>query len=88
LKLSKLAARLKTGAAAGEAEQAQHALLAADIKRFLDRSVDPMKPIPPPDAPPGAPIGGEPAMVWLAPPPDGWSGASLNQWWLSTQPPM
>src|ERR1700681_3855484 len=37
LKLSKLAARLKAETTASESEQAQHALLAADIKRFLDR---------------------------------------------------
>jgi hypothetical protein len=58
-KLAKLAARLKGETAAGEAEQAQHALLAADIKRFLERPADPARPMPAPDAPPGAPIGGD-----------------------------
>jgi len=69
LKLSKLAARLKAEAPAGEAEQAQHMLLAADITRFLNRPTDPAKPMPAPDAPPGAPIGGDTGSDWLAPPP-------------------
>ena len=57
-KLRKLAARLlRSGAAATEADQAQHALLAADIRRFLDRPAEMMKVMPAPDAPPGAPIG-------------------------------
>ena len=67
-KLGKLAARLKTETAASEAEQAQRSLLAADIKRFLERPADPMRPMPAPDAPPGAPIGEYP-MDWLARPP-------------------
>ena len=80
LKLSKLAARLRSEAAASESEQAQHALLAADIKRFLDRPADPMKPLPAPDAPPGAPIG-DPGMEWLAPPPPcSWTGVHPD-WW-------
>jgi len=66
-KLSKLAVRLKTEAGAGEAEQAQRALLAADIKRFLERPADAARPMPAPDAPPGAPIGGDAGMDWLAP---------------------
>lgn len=75
-KLGKLAARLKSEAPPSEAEQAQHALLAADIKRFLERPADPMKPIPAPDAPPGAPIGGDSGMDWLAPVPMcSWSAA-------------
>jgi hypothetical protein len=69
LKLSKLATRLKSAAPAGEAEQAEHMLLAADITRFLNRSADPAKPIPALDAPPGAPIGGETDNDWLASPP-------------------
>ena len=75
------AIRLKAEAAPAEAEQAQHALLAADIKRFLDRPADPLRPIPAPDAPPGAPIGGDPGMDWLAPAPlCTWSGAH-PAWW-------
>ena len=56
-KLAKLAARLKAAAPTSESEQAQHALLAADIKRFLERPAEPVRPIPAPDSPPGAPIG-------------------------------
>jgi hypothetical protein len=70
LKLSKLAARLKAPLAAkSEADTAQRALLAADIKRFLERPLDPTRPLPhpAPDAPPGAPIG-ELAQDWLARP--------------------
>jgi hypothetical protein len=67
-KLAKLAARLKSEAVASEPEQAQRSLLAADIKRFLDRPADPMRPMPAPDAPPGAPIGESP-LDWLARPP-------------------
>ena len=68
LKLAKLANRLKTESAQAEAEQAQHQLLAADIKRFLERPADPMKPMPAPAPPPGAPIG-DSGMDWLARPP-------------------
>ncbi len=68
LKLTKLAARLKSSASGNEADEAQHALLASDIKRFLDRPGEPIRVIRPPEAPPGAPIG-EPAMDWLARPP-------------------
>jgi len=81
LKLAKLAARLKAEAASGEAEQAQHTLLAADIKRFLERPADPMKPIPAADAPPGAPIGGDTGMDWLAPVPMcDWSSLHPDRW--------
>jgi hypothetical protein len=68
-KLAKLAARLKGELVQGEAEQAQHALLGSDIKRFLDRPGEQLKPITTPDAPPGAPIGGDSGMEWLARPP-------------------
>jgi hypothetical protein len=70
LKLSKLAARLRGDASASEAEQAQHQLLAADIKRFLERPAEVARVMAPPDAPPGAPIGDE-GEDWLAPVP-GW----------------
>ena len=65
-RLSRIAAHPITGTVEGET--AQHLLLAADIKRFLERPADPARPMPAPDAPPGAPIG-EPAMDWLAPAP-------------------
>jgi hypothetical protein len=70
LKLSKLAARLRTAVARTEADTAQRTLIAADIKRFIERPLDPARPIPlpAPDAPPGAPIG-DWEQDWLAPPP-------------------
>ncbi len=80
-KLSKLPARFKSSLA-NEADQAQYALLASDIKRFLERPAETMRMIPAPDAPPGAPIG-EPAMDWLAPAPlCDWSAAHPD-WWTS-----
>src|SRR5262245_25276823 len=70
LKLAKLAARLRAAPAKNEADTAQQTLIAADIKRFIERPGDPARPIPlpAPDAPPGAPIGDMP-LDWLAPPP-------------------
>jgi len=68
LKLSKLAARLKAAVARTEADTAQRTLIAADIKRFLDRPAEAAKMIPAADAPPGAPIG-DPGQDWLARPP-------------------
>ncbi len=70
-KLAKLETRLKGEATQGDAEAAQHALLAADIRRFLERPAEPIKPQWAPDAPPGAPIGGDSGMDWLAKPPMG-----------------
>jgi hypothetical protein len=71
-------------AAAGDAEKAQRTLLAADIKRFLERPGDPMKPIVAPDAPPGAPIGGDTGMDWLAAVPFcNWSDAHPD-WWVES----
>ena len=70
LKLQRLAARLRAvPATKGEADQAQSALLAADIKRFLERpSADPAKIVPAAPAPPGAPIG-DMGQEWLLLPP-------------------
>ncbi len=80
LKLSRLAARLKADSPAAEAELAQHTLLAADIRRFLDRPTDPARPMPAPGAPPGAPIG-DTGMDWLAPVPAcNWS-LDHPDWW-------
>ena len=68
-KLSQLARRLIAPAHTAEPEDvAQDALLAADIKRFLDRPADPARPMPAPPAPPGAPIG-DSGIDWLASPP-------------------
>jgi hypothetical protein len=49
---------------ARDAASAHKALLAADIKRFLERPLAPTTRMDVPAAPPGAPIG-EPAMEWL-----------------------
>ncbi len=68
LKLAKLRARLKGAVTAKEGDQAQNAMLAADIKRFLERPSETMRMIPAPDSPPGAPIGESP-LDWLAPAP-------------------
>ncbi len=80
LKLSKLASRLKSETPAAEAELAQHTLLAADIKRFLERPADPARPMPAPDAPPGAPIG-DPGMDWLASVPGCTWTVAHPDWW-------
>jgi hypothetical protein len=67
MKLSKLATRARTAVSKTEADTAHRTLLAADIKRFLERPAEEMKVIPAPDAPPGAPIGEAP-LDWLARP--------------------
>jgi hypothetical protein len=67
-------------AAATDAEKAARMLLSADIKKFLERPADPTKPIYAPDAPPGAPIGGDTGMDWLAAPMCSWSAAHPD-WW-------
>ena len=88
LKLQKLANRLRTEAGANEAEQAMHSLLASDIKRFLERPAEMARTILPLDAPPGAPIGGDTGMEWLAPPP-GCTGSWANPAnWATYWPPM
>jgi len=71
VKLTKLMARMKTPSPkATELDNAHRALLAGEIRRFLDRPAEAARVIeaPAPDAPPGAPIGDEP-MDWLATPP-------------------
>jgi hypothetical protein len=69
LKLQKLAARLRAEVGRTESDQAQHTLIAADIKRFLERPVaEGSRVIPAAPAPPGAPIGDMP-QDWLARPP-------------------
>ena len=67
-KLSKLEARLRSATVKSDADGAQNALLAADIKRFLERPAEPRKLQPAPDAPPGAPIGDGEGVDWLARP--------------------
>jgi hypothetical protein len=54
--LRRLQSRMQSpSTAAAEAAHAQ--LIAADIKRFLERPMEPAKPITAPEIPPGAPIG-------------------------------
>jgi hypothetical protein len=68
LKLQRLADRLRADAGKPEADIAQHTLLAADIKRFLERPANAWTMLPAAPAPPGAPIGDVP-QDWLARPP-------------------
>ena len=70
LRLGRLAARVRTvpgPAVNNDAEVAQRTLLAADIKRFLERSQEAAGVIPAAPAPPGAPIG-DPGEDWLSAP--------------------
>jgi len=79
-KLQRLIAGTQASATT-DAEKAQQALLAADIKRFIERPADPGKPIYAPDAPPGAPIGGDTGMDFLAPVPVcSWSPDHPDRW--------
>jgi len=78
LKLTRLAARFRAETGATEEDRAQHTLMAADIKRFLERPAEPTKLMPEADAPPGAPIG-DPGMDWLAPLP-GCTWSPLRPW--------
>jgi hypothetical protein len=69
MKLQRLAARARVTTGKAEADVANDTLLAADIKRFLERPVaDTARVIPAAPAPPGAPIGEMP-QDWLARPP-------------------
>ncbi|TAK16764.1 MAG: DUF5117 domain-containing protein [Acidobacteria bacterium] len=67
LRLQKLAARLRAAPAASEGDAAQNALLAADIKRFLERGYESAPIVPAAPAPPGAPIG-DLGQDWLSSP--------------------
>jgi hypothetical protein len=86
-KLQKLAARLRAEAGRSESDQAQHTLIAADIKRFLERpAADQQKVIPASPAPPGAPIG-DMGQDWLAAPTwCVWDGNAPSAW-MYYQPP-
>jgi hypothetical protein len=64
MKLQRLGARLRTPSA-NELDASHHALLAADIKRFLERPAETWRMLPAPPAPPGAPIGGDIPQNWL-----------------------
>jgi hypothetical protein len=65
-KLADLANRLQTvvSGQGDESDIAHSALVYSDIKRFLDRTMDPVRQPAAPAPPPGAPIG-EPAQTWL-----------------------
>ncbi len=87
MKLQKLAARLRAEVGRSEADVAQHALLAADIKRFLERPAETGKLLPAAPAPPGAPIG-DVDQNWLATPAwCVWDAVSPSAW-LMYEPPM
>jgi Met-zincin/Domain of unknown function (DUF5117) len=74
LRLSMLARRLAEPMTRTEGDQAQHALLAADIKRFLERPAPTATMLPAAAQPPGAPIG-DTGMDFLGlAPVCGWSG--------------
>ncbi|MBY0494315.1 MAG: zinc-dependent metalloprotease [Cyanobacteria bacterium] len=86
LKLDRMRARSATAGAAAtmaEGERAHRNLLAADIKRFLERPVvDQMggRIVPPSPAPPGAPIG-DMGQNWLARPSQcEWDEVSPEMW--------
>jgi uncharacterized protein DUF4953/uncharacterized protein DUF5117 len=88
LKLTKLATRLRTTTAKTDADTANRTLLAADIKRFIERPIDLARPIPlpAPDAPPGAPIG-DAGEDWLAPPP-AYGGSRAFSWEFWIEEPL
>ena len=67
LKLLRLATRLRAEAGKSEADLAQHTLLAADIKRFLEHPAEVANMIVTAGAPPGAPIG-DVGEDWLGAP--------------------
>src|SRR5260221_2938652 len=74
LRLQRLASRLRAETGKSDADLAQHTLLSADIKRFLERSSEAAAIIPAAPAPPGAPIG-DSGQNWLAAPSwCGWDG--------------
>jgi hypothetical protein len=68
LRLEKLRERLdESSSSSDDAERAHRRLLASDIGRFLERPSEPIAPVYTSTAPPGAPIGGDVGMEWLAP---------------------
>ena len=68
LRLQRLASRLSRSAGQSEADVAQNALLAADIKRYLEHPGEVPSLLAAAPAPPGAPIG-DIGEEWLAVPP-------------------
>jgi hypothetical protein len=87
LKLQKLAARLRAATGKPEGDVAQHTLLAADIKRFLERPMaEGSRITPTAPAPPGAPIG-DIGQNWLASPTwCVWDEVSPSAWMMHEPP--
>jgi hypothetical protein len=87
LKLQRLAARLRAETGRSESDLAAHTLMAADIRRFLERpAADQQRIVPTSPAPPGAPIG-DMGQNWLARPPlCSWDETNPEAW-LFYQPP-
>jgi hypothetical protein len=86
LKLNRLMARAGTATpgtgSQAEAERAHRALVAVDIKRFLDRPVNDAlsaRFMPPSPAPPGAPIG-DTGMDFLSRPQCEWDDINPEMW--------
>lgn len=87
---------LKASGDVADADLAHQALLARDIRRFLDRPTTPYTPPVAPEPPPGAPIGqpapdwlggawsapwfGEAANAWTGEPANPWPGAGSSAW--------
>jgi hypothetical protein len=67
LRLEMLRTRLNEDSTTDDADRAHHLLLVSDINRFMERPSQPIAPIYTSKAPPGAPIGGDVGMDWLAP---------------------
>ena len=65
-RLKSLSAR--SGAPGNDADIAHYALIAADVKRFLDRPAETARANTTTPAPPGAPIGGDVPQNWLQQP--------------------
>jgi hypothetical protein len=81
LRLQRLADRIRAEGSKDDADIAQHTLLAADIKRFLERPLaDGAAIMPVAPAPPGAPIG-DIGQDWLGRPPVcSWDETSPDAW--------
>jgi hypothetical protein len=86
LKLNRLATRAGTATAGtgsqAESERAHRALMAADVKRFLERPVNDAlsaRFMPPSPAPPGAPIG-DTGMDFLSRPQCDWDDVNPAMW--------
>jgi hypothetical protein len=87
LRLQRLESRLRTAPGVGDAEIGHRTLLAADIKRFLERPQETVGYVPAAPAPPGAPIG-DLGQDWLSAP-SGCAWDALAPWrWLYYDPQL